>query len=239
MHVLLASRDEKRGQQAVKQLQDEGLPVEAIVLDVDSQPSIQQAADSVRRQHGGLDILVNNAGIAFKGDAFDEQVARATIGTNYYGTRHMLSAFSPLMRDGGRVVNVSSMAGRNALRGMSEQRRQQMLKPDLSPTELDGLMEEFIGDVKRGDWKEKGWPKSAYGVSKVSCTRSRPRVTALLHGCAEMLRDESLLCDGRACCCSGWRDDADEDQRAGTTRTNQVRQQRSCALPSALPPHRR
>jgi NAD(P)-dependent dehydrogenase (short-subunit alcohol dehydrogenase family) len=33
-----------------------------------------------RRVNSGLDILVNNAGMAFKGDAFDENVARITLG---------------------------------------------------------------------------------------------------------------------------------------------------------------
>lgn len=47
---------------------------------------MQQAAEAVKAKHGGLDILVCNAGFAFKGDAFDEHVARTTLGINYFGT---------------------------------------------------------------------------------------------------------------------------------------------------------
>lgn len=61
--------------------------------------------------YGGLDILVNNAGIAYKGDAWGEDVARTTVETNYYGTRKVCEAFLPIMRPGGRVVNVCSTAG--------------------------------------------------------------------------------------------------------------------------------
>jgi len=56
--------------------------------------------------------LVNNAAIAFKGDAFDENVARTTLKTNYFGTVRVCNKLMPLIRDGGRLVNVSSMAGK-------------------------------------------------------------------------------------------------------------------------------
>ena len=63
---------------------------------------------------------INNAGIAFKGDEFDENVARTTIETNYYGTKRACDAFLPLLKDGARVVNVSSLAGYVFLGKMSD-----------------------------------------------------------------------------------------------------------------------
>jgi hypothetical protein len=132
--ILLGSRDAKRGEAAVKALGK--VNVQALTLDVDNQKSIEAAAAEVKQKFGGVDILINNAGpapfppllpalmhmrsvssvcmrsspgIAWKGDAFDETVARGTIGTNYYGVKHMLHAFLPLVKANGRVVNVSSM----------------------------------------------------------------------------------------------------------------------------------
>ena len=53
----------------------------------------------------GLDVLVNNAGMAFKGDAFDENVARTTVRTNYYGTKNVCTHFLPLIKDHGTVAS--------------------------------------------------------------------------------------------------------------------------------------
>jgi len=165
LHVLLGSRDAARGQAAVKQL---GRPnVSLLALDVDDALSVEKAADDVKTRFGGLDILVNNAGIAWKGDAFDETVARGTLGTNYFGTLRVCQRFLPLLRAGGRVVNVSSTVGVSALRRMSAARRQQFLASDLTIDALSAIMTSFIDDVKADRWQAQGWPKTAYGVSKV------------------------------------------------------------------------
>lgn len=49
------------------------------------------------------------AGIAFKGSSFSAGEAQATLDTNLYGTANMCEAMKPLMREGARIVNVSSM----------------------------------------------------------------------------------------------------------------------------------
>ena len=63
VHTLLAGRDRAKAVEAALKLQAEGLPVEAIVLDVTDAASIAAAADEVAKKFGRLDILVNNAGI--------------------------------------------------------------------------------------------------------------------------------------------------------------------------------
>jgi len=55
----------------------------------------------------GLDVLVNNAGMAFKGSAFNEEVARTTVKTNYYGTKSVCLHFLPLIKDYG-IITCSS-----------------------------------------------------------------------------------------------------------------------------------
>jgi len=122
VHVLLAGRDRGKAVEAALKLQAEGLPVEAIALDVTREDSIAAAADEVARKHGRLDILVNNAGIA-RDDAQrkpSEQtlaVWRETFDTNVFGVIAVTQAFLPLLRksSAGRIVNVSSILGSLAL----------------------------------------------------------------------------------------------------------------------------
>ena len=195
VHVLLGSRDAQRGEVAVQQLKKEGSTnVESISLDISDVSSIQRAAADIRSRYGGLDILINNAGYASKGDAFDADIARRTLATNYYGTRDAFTHFAPLLRPHGRVVNVSSMSGRSALHSMSAERRQQIMDPALTIPQLDALMEEFVRDVDEGKYKERGWPKTAYGVSKAA-------VTMLTRIQAREQKERSILINS---CCPGW-----------------------------------
>jgi len=118
VHTLLAGRDRAKAVDAALKLQAEGLPVEAIALDVTDDASIATAADDVARRHGRLDILVNNAGIAR--DDFDKspsqqtlEVWRETFDTNVFGVVAVTRAFLPLLRaaPAARIVNLSSILG--------------------------------------------------------------------------------------------------------------------------------
>ena len=118
VHVLLAGRDRTRAVEATLKLQSEGLPVEAIALDVTQADSIAAAATEVARKHGRLDILVNNAGV-FRDDMQrkpSEQhldVWRETFDTNVFGVVATTQAFLPLLKvaPAARIVNVSSLLG--------------------------------------------------------------------------------------------------------------------------------
>jgi NAD(P)-dependent dehydrogenase (short-subunit alcohol dehydrogenase family) len=100
------------------ELQSQGLPVEAIALDVTQPGSIAAAALEVERRHGRLDILVNNAGV-FRDDMQrkpSEQSLdtwRETFDTNVFGVVATTQAFLPLLRKApaARIVNVSSLLG--------------------------------------------------------------------------------------------------------------------------------
>ena len=195
VHVLVGSRDRQRGQEAVQQLRSEGRDnVDSLAIDINDPSSIESAAQHLKKEYGGLDILVNNAGIATKGDAFDEDVARTTLATNYYGTRDAYRILSPLLRPHARVVNVSSMAGRSALRKMSDDRRAKLMREDLTQPQLDALMDDFVADVKEGQWKERGWPNTAYGTSKAG-------VSMMTRIQAREQKDASVAIN---CCCPGW-----------------------------------
>jgi NAD(P)-dependent dehydrogenase (short-subunit alcohol dehydrogenase family) len=122
VHVIIGSRDRKKGVEASLKLQGEGLAVEALSIDVNSQSSIAEAAREVEKKHGRLDILINNAGVLV--DAQDKKPSeqtletwRKTFDTNVFGLVATTQAFLPLLKKstGGRIVNLSSILGSNTL----------------------------------------------------------------------------------------------------------------------------
>jgi NAD(P)-dependent dehydrogenase (short-subunit alcohol dehydrogenase family) len=123
-HVILASRNSTLGEASVAQLHKEGLKnVEFLQLDVSNKESIKAAAVAFKSKHQGLDLLLNNAGnlvwfvvftlrnCHFDAKNVDYKIASDTLNTNYFGTVHVFDEFFPLVRSGGRVVNVASALG--------------------------------------------------------------------------------------------------------------------------------
>ena len=115
--VVLASRDEARGDEAAGKLRYEGLDVVARQLDVTDQASVDAAATWLEATYGRLDVLVNNAGIMpNKARVLEATLedAEAMWQVNVLGPWRACQAFLPLMLPGGwgRIVNVSSEAGR-------------------------------------------------------------------------------------------------------------------------------
>ena len=120
--VLLGARDAAKGEAAAAKLRAEGLDARAVELDVTVSASIQRAADKVAQEFGRLDILVNNAGVMTDDQTkkVSEQPLsawRATFETNLFGVVAVTQAFLPLLRksEAGRIVNLSSILGSNAL----------------------------------------------------------------------------------------------------------------------------
>ncbi|KAF2764604.1 dehydrogenase [Teratosphaeria nubilosa] len=119
-HVLLASRDHTKGQQAVDKLVSEGASkhvLEAVQLDVTSDDSIAQAIKTIEQQHGRLDILVHNAGISVAGpNASLREEYQTVYNTNVFGPEALTEAALPLLRKstlpgGRRIIFVSSSLG--------------------------------------------------------------------------------------------------------------------------------
>jgi NAD(P)-dependent dehydrogenase (short-subunit alcohol dehydrogenase family) len=138
--------------------------------------------DFVSRAPPSIWALVNNAGMAFKGDAFDENVARTTMSCNVYGTIRITSALLPRILPGGHVVNVSSRAG--LLKLLSPELQARFLAPDLSVDAISSLCEEFSVAVANGTFKQQGWAKTCYGTSKIAMSaysRVCARMNPMLH----------------------------------------------------------
>lgn len=115
--VLLTARDPRKGAQAARRLQREGLDVQFHRLDVTEAPEAERLAAFLQDEFGRADILVNNAGVyldeGVPGLEIDLDVVRETMEVNAYGPLRLCQALIPLMRRHryGRIVNVSSGAG--------------------------------------------------------------------------------------------------------------------------------
>uniref|UniRef100_M4AGN7 carbonyl reductase (NADPH) n=1 Tax=Xiphophorus maculatus TaxID=8083 RepID=M4AGN7_XIPMA len=194
--VYLTARDVDRGQEAIESLASEGLKPLFHQLDINDLNSIKTAAAFFKGKYGGVDILINNAAIAFKvADTTPVAVqAEVTLQTNFFASRDVLTHFLPLIKPGGRVVNVSSFVGPRTLNKCSLELQQRFRSDDITEDELVGLMQRFVDKAKKGELKQDGWPEMPYGVSKLGLTtlsmilarhlsKKRPHDGILLNAC--------------------------------------------------------
>ncbi|MGE0387219.1 MAG: SDR family oxidoreductase [Gammaproteobacteria bacterium] len=84
-------------------------------LDVTDAGAVNRVVAGVLERHGRIDVLVNNAGTGWRGtlEELTEEDLRAAMEVNFYGPARLMKAVLPGMRaqGGGRVINVSSVAG--------------------------------------------------------------------------------------------------------------------------------
>jgi 3-oxoacyl-[acyl-carrier protein] reductase len=89
------------------------VPVHLLPADVSSYESVEGLMKQVRDTAGGLDVLVNNAGIIR--DRTLKRMSRddwqAVLHTNLDGVFHCCKLGAEVLRDGGRIVNIASIAG--------------------------------------------------------------------------------------------------------------------------------
>ena len=141
----------------------------ALELDVTDPASceafVAQAVDAL----GGLDVLVNGAGLALGRDPFwesSEADERMVLETNVNGLIRMTRLCLPHIRDGGHIVHIGSIAGRQAypngslyvtskyaVRGFTYALREDLLGRPIRLTTVDpGLVETDFSRVRfRGD----------------------------------------------------------------------------------------
>ena len=145
-------------------------PVEAHELDVTDPESCERFVATAAAQ--GLDILVNGAGLALGRDPFDastEADERTVLETNVNGLIRMTRLCLPHLRDGGYIVNIGSIAGRQAypsgslyvtskfaVRGFTYALREDLLGRPIHVTTVDpGLVETNFSRIRfRGDEEE-------------------------------------------------------------------------------------
>jgi carbonyl reductase 1 len=137
-------------------------------LDISQPQSVRDFAAFLQRTHpDGVDVVVNNAGIALQG--FDSGVVEDTLATNYYGTLDATQSLLPLIRPGGRLVNVSSTAGQ--LNKYSDEIRDAFLRAAQTDVPaVTELMQYFQEAANEALERDAGFPSSAYAVSKAGET---------------------------------------------------------------------
>ncbi len=90
-------------------------------VDVRSQAEVEAFVAWVLAEAGRIDCLVNNAGLGVFGpvDGFSGDDFRAVVETNLCGAFYFLRAVAPAMRrqGAGWIVNIASLAGKNAMAG--------------------------------------------------------------------------------------------------------------------------
>jgi 3-hydroxy acid dehydrogenase/malonic semialdehyde reductase len=154
------------GARRIEQLDEDLIALE---LDVTDKESCEHFVEQAMAQLGGLDIVVNNAGLALGRDPFwesnDEDEA-TVIETNVLGLMRITRLCLPHIRDGGHIVNIGSIAGRQAyanaavyvaskfaVRGFTYALREDLLGRPIRLTVVDpGLVESGFSTVRfRGD----------------------------------------------------------------------------------------
>jgi 3-oxoacyl-[acyl-carrier protein] reductase len=116
----LCSRDPQKLEAATNQLRSIAPAVLAAPLDVTLGDQIATFVEYTRRNLGPIDILVNNAGIGWFGPVHQasEQTWDSIVDTNLKSVFLVSKAVAPGMieRQTGHIVNISSLAGKNAFK---------------------------------------------------------------------------------------------------------------------------
>lgn len=168
--VYLTSRDDVRGKAAVEQLQKLGLKPAYHQLDVADRDSVLKFRDHIKQKHGGLDILINNAGVSAD---FDEsyEAAKYVVGINYYSFLTLQELIYPLVRNNGRIVNVSSDCG-HLSNLKNKYWIERLSKKDITEADINEFVQWYLDSKKNGTFDPKDIADnatvSAYRVSKVA-----------------------------------------------------------------------
>ncbi|HEX9378296.1 MAG TPA: SDR family NAD(P)-dependent oxidoreductase [Gaiellaceae bacterium] len=149
-------------------------PLTPLELDVTDPDSCERFVKAATEELTDVDILINAAGLALGRDLFDESTEedeRTVLETNVNGLIRMTRLFLPHIRDGGHIVNIGSIAGRQAyekaavyvaskfaVRGFTYALREDLLGRPIHITTVDaGLVESEFSRVRfRGDTETAG-----------------------------------------------------------------------------------
>lgn len=119
--LAVCARNSVHLEQCAESLRGVGLEVFPAVADVSRAQEAGAVVDRTRQKWGEVDILVNNAGVGVFRAAHElsEEEWDRVMGTNLKGVFLMSRAVAPHMirRRAGHIINISSLAGKNAFAG--------------------------------------------------------------------------------------------------------------------------
>uniref|UniRef100_A0A1I7ZZD6 Carbonyl reductase [NADPH] 1 n=1 Tax=Steinernema glaseri TaxID=37863 RepID=A0A1I7ZZD6_9BILA len=221
--VYLTSRDARAGEEAVNAIKldlasDLKADVRWTKLDIRDPESVQELATLLKTEHGGLDVLVNNAGIACSEEEEDEdeseeamarrrvEQAEMVLDVNYYGTKRVCDTLVPIIRPGGRIINVTGK--------YKSELTADLLSPQVTIEAIDNFVEDFKKLVREEASGGDGFTFTAYRISKAA-------ELALTKALVRDLRPKQIKVN--ACCpgfcatrLSGWEGPLDPSEGADT-----------------------
>jgi 3-oxoacyl-[acyl-carrier protein] reductase len=119
-HTVVCGRSRAPIEAIAREITSQGGKCVAIAADVREIRSVEALAAQVQSRFGRVDILVNNAGVMGAGKPLHELPPEewdSVVNTNLRGVYYCIRSFAPMMiRAGsGSIINISSLAGKNAL----------------------------------------------------------------------------------------------------------------------------
>ncbi|CAG9784327.1 unnamed protein product [Diatraea saccharalis] len=148
--VFLTARNEERGLQAVKKLEELDLHPVFHQLDITSEESLQTFATHISSNYSGIDVLVNNAGLLdFDKSVSTYEESKKLIDTNFMSLLRISKILYPLLKDDARIINLSSDWGL-----LSNIRKQiwldTLVKDNLTVDEITDFVNDFLQAAKNG-----------------------------------------------------------------------------------------
>jgi NAD(P)-dependent dehydrogenase (short-subunit alcohol dehydrogenase family) len=183
--VTISGRHPETVDKAVAELRDSG-KVFGVAADIRRADQVKAMFEAVDRQFGGLDILINNAGEGvFRKTAemtLEEWHRNIDLNLNgaFYCAHEALARFRS--RGGGFIVNISSLAGRNAFSGgaaynaskfglngftealMLDHRYDNVRVSAILPGSVDT---DFSGDAEKPHGQDTSWKVAPEDVAEV------------------------------------------------------------------------
>lgn len=125
-NLALIARDEKKLEIVKKEVSDiisDLQTVDVFPCDVSDSKQVEKTFTKIADRFGSFNILINSAGILREG-YFEHQslnTFREVMDINFFGTLHCIRAALPFFKknNGGRIVNISSVAGLMGVFGYS------------------------------------------------------------------------------------------------------------------------
>jgi gluconate 5-dehydrogenase len=176
-HVWVTGRDAERLGLAVASIQAEGGAASGLAFDVADEAAMRQTFARIEAEAGRLDILVNNVGQRDRRGLFeiDSAAARRLIDTNLIAPFELARAAAKLMiagGRGGRIVNISSVAGQIANPGDPVY--------GVSKAALDGLTRALAAELGAHAINVNGVAPGFFNTEPNAAHVADPRVAAYL-----------------------------------------------------------
>ena len=153
--VYLTGRNYERIEQATEALGCTVANVRGEVLDVAQPDAAAHLAEELRRRHGEIDIVINNAVMRVGPGDDPRDIVDEYTAVNNFGTTRCLRAFTPLLRDGARLLVVASSLGTlDYLAPVLQSRFNDLASLD----EVDAHIAAWRDAVKDGSARAGAWP---------------------------------------------------------------------------------